>query len=332
MVNADFSRRAVGAGMLFLVMALVASFNLDQRLARQRGQIVDVEMFVAEQGGFAPASVRVRAGEPVHFRLHGGDVAHAVAFGPGVGVESGVIAPGERRTVTLTFAQPGVYTYYCNLWCSKEHWRMRGVIEVVDDAGQIPPAAPDPVIAALAAEGVDLDAAHGADHAQPAPQEALSPLVDAAALATLAVPEPLRSPEWRRTHALADAIAALAVANPGRAASEVAAAAAALWLENRADGATAAIGDLYAKNCAACHGARGAGDGPAANDAATTPAAFTVATLAERRSDVLYAKIRRGGMGTGMPNFGTLFTPEESWSLVDYLWVLALDEGMSSER
>jgi len=40
------------------------------------------------------------------------------------------------------------------------------------------------------------------------------------------------------------------------------------------------------------------------------------------RSDVLYAKIRRGGMGTDMPNFGTLFTPEETWALVDYLWTL----------
>ena len=54
------------------------------------------------------------------------------------------------------------------------------------------------------------------------------------------------------------------------------------------------------------------------------PAAFKATTLFERRSDVLYAKIRRGGMGTGMPNFGTLFTPEESWALVDYLWLLAL--------
>lgn len=45
------------------------------------------------------------------------------------------------------------------------------------------------------------------------------------------------------------------------------------------------------------------------------------------RSDVLYAKIRRGGMGTDMPNFGTLFTPEETWALVDYLWQLALEDN-----
>ena len=25
-------------------------------------------------------------------------------------------------------------------------------------------------------------------------------------------------------------------------------------------------------------------------------------------------------MGTGMPSFGPIFTPEETWALVDYLW------------
>jgi mono/diheme cytochrome c family protein len=61
--------------------------------------------------------------------------------------------------------------------------------------------------------------------------------------------------------------------------------------------------------------------------ATTAPAAFTAANFADRRSDVLYAKIRRGGMGTGMPNFGTLFTPAETWALVDYIWLLAFGDA-----
>ncbi len=46
-----------------------------------------------------------------------------------------------------------------------------------------------------------------------------------------------------------------------------------------------------------------------------------------RRDDVLYAKIRRGGMGTDMPNFGTVFTPEETWALVDYLRSLSTESA-----
>jgi len=45
--------------------------------------------------------------------------------------------------------------------------------------------------------------------------------------------------------------------------------------------------------------------------------------MTTRRSDVLYAKIRRGGMGTNMPNFSKLFTPDEKWALVNYLWRFA---------
>ena len=41
--------------------------------------------------------------------------------------------------------------------------------------------------------------------------------------------------------------------------------------------------------------------------------------MTTRRGDVLYAKIGRGGMGTDMPNFGTLFTLNETWALVEYL-------------
>jgi mono/diheme cytochrome c family protein len=31
-------------------------------------------------------------------------------------------------------------------------------------------------------------------------------------------------------------------------------------------------------------------------------------------------------MGTEMPNFGTVFTREETWALVNYLWTLPFEE------
>jgi mono/diheme cytochrome c family protein len=36
------------------------------------------------------------------------------------------------------------------------------------------------------------------------------------------------------------------------------------------------------------------------------------------------AKIRRGGMGTGMPYWGSIFTEEELTALVDYVWTFSL--------
>ena len=60
------------------------------------------------------------------------------------------------------------------------------------------------------------------------------------------------------------------------------------------------------------------------------PVAFTEPGLMlGGTSDIYYAKLRRGGMGTGMPGFGPIFTPDETWMLVDYLWtfVFRLDEN-----
>jgi mono/diheme cytochrome c family protein len=34
----------------------------------------------------------------------------------------------------------------------------------------------------------------------------------------------------------------------------------------------------------------------------------------------LQGKIIRGGMGTGMPSWGAIFTTDQTWSLVAYLW------------
>jgi mono/diheme cytochrome c family protein len=85
---------------------------------------------------------------------------------------------------------------------------------------------------------------------------------------------------------------------------------------------------LYDKNCAACHGATGGGDGPGGRYLEKRPVDFTRAQgMAGGSSDIYYAKIRRGGMGTGMPYWGPVFSEEETWSIVDYLWTFLFDDA-----
>ena len=77
---------------------------------------------------------------------------------------------------------------------------------------------------------------------------------------------------------------------------------------------------LYQQNCAACHGAQGEGDGFAAAASIGAEPDFTdLRSTAGASSALLYAKIARGGMGTGMPNWGTLLTEDELWALVAYV-------------
>jgi mono/diheme cytochrome c family protein len=95
--------------------------------------------------------------------------------------------------------------------------------------------------------------------------------------------------------------------------------------------------ELYARDCAACHGETGKGDGVAGKDLpgmakmdATMPAGpadFTDPGQMLSASDaLLQGKLLRGGMGTGMPEFGSLYTDEELWAMVAYLRQFLFDE------
>ena len=84
--------------------------------------------------------------------------------------------------------------------------------------------------------------------------------------------------------------------------------------------------NLYEKNCRVCHGKEGDGDGfensiqysyDQNGEADTPPALNDYKSMLGVSNAILYAKIRRGGMGTGMPGFGPIFTPEETWNLIE---------------
>ncbi len=41
---------------------------------------------------------------------------------------------------------------------------------------------------------------------------------------------------------------------------------------------------------------------------------------------LLQGKILRGGMGTGMPSWGPIFTEDQTWKIVSYLYTLQFQE------
>jgi hypothetical protein len=102
---------------------------------------------------------------------------------------------------------------------------------------------------------------------------------------------------------------------------------------------------LYERNCAACHGERGAGNGVFADDLAQagdaalqtmngsmdmamqTPVDFTdPKRMLGASPALLQGKILRGGMGTGMPMWGSIFTEEQIWDLVAYLYSFQFEQ------
>jgi plastocyanin/mono/diheme cytochrome c family protein len=298
------------------------------RPALAPNRVIDIIAAVPESGGFQPGAITISAGETVTLRFSSADVTHGIAIGPGLGLDLGHVDPGHVKEVTLTFDQPGTYTFYCNAWCSPDHWRMRGVVEVKnpDAPDAIPTPQHDPVIDALVAEGVDIDADHSGESAHQFMLERSPSARRGGTLATkVVVPRELMDLGWRRSHTPAQGLDLLLAANPWAIRSDAIDVIAYLWIAGRQSGATTR---LYDKNCTACHGQTGDGHGPASKLTVKPPVAIAdPAHMFLMRSDVLYAKIRRGGMGTDMPNFGTVFTPEETWALVDRLWSLTFDPG-----
>jgi mono/diheme cytochrome c family protein len=110
-----------------------------------------------------------------------------------------------------------------------------------------------------------------------------------------------------------------------------------VWQSNTTPQELAEGQQLYATNCAACHGEQGRGDGVFAaeldqadtnehsgiesGEMTTRPTDFTDAVHMLATSPAhLQGKMLRGGMGTGMPYWGPIFTEEQTWVLVAYLW------------
>jgi plastocyanin/mono/diheme cytochrome c family protein len=339
-----------GQGELFALIALILilvglpvtvlgyQFLLRPGLAKVR--TIDIVAAAPEAGGFHPDTLRTAAGETVRLRFSVPDVTHGIAIGPGLGLDLGHVDPGQVREIEVTLNRPGRYTFYCNSWCSPNHWRMRGTIEVYDP--QKPDAllaseASDPVLESLAARGVDIDTPH---EARVVPSERPSAARGAKIVERLGgeLPAALADPEWQRTHSPIEAWALLLEVELSE--SEAWDAVAYLWLADVGAERLQTAATLYAKNCAACHGEAGDGRGLAAQDIGQhsgmsmmrEPAAFAdPRTMLGGSSDIYYAKLRRGGMGTGMPSFGPIFTPDETWMLVDHLWTFVFHLGRPGE-
>jgi mono/diheme cytochrome c family protein/plastocyanin len=320
-----------------------------------RSGVVEIRGLMSESGGWTPADLTARVGEPLRLRLIAGDVMHGFAVGkqdwPAIDLK-----PGQPVETELVFDQPGKYTFYCTRWCGLNHWRMRGVIEVEGEAAGLPATPVAPLYLKL---GINLDAPHPAtnlpDHRPQGEMLAASDQTPA-----IQLPEKYRSPDYYQAHSPAQAWSALrteaslAALDDSRIWDLVAA----LWRGQTTAEALQEGARLYAANCAACHGEAGAGDGVmaealAAAGAPATQAAHSDSSAGAQHADktpaisghtpaapadftdpamilgaspaLLHGKIVRGGMGTGMPYWGPIFTDAQVWSLVAYLWTFQFD-------
>ncbi|HET6846273.1 MAG TPA: c-type cytochrome [Anaerolineales bacterium] len=326
-------RRPEWIARTLIVFLLVAAVAVPLVL-RLRSPLIHARM--AEAGGWSVDDLRAAVGVPLHLRLISDDVVHGFAVGK-LDAPAVDVMPGKITNLTVLFDQPGTYTFFCTRWCGLNHWRMRGTI-TVDGSPSSTRAADQPLYASL---GIDLDAPRNAP-ATPAHR----PVAELPAKQLASTLAAYSSMEYYRTHSPVATWQELRRDPDLHSLGDDALwdATAWIWRSNTTPQSVARGAQLFATNCAACHGPAGDGSGVFADDleqagASAMHSAMNGGTMfMQRPADLsnpvrmlaaspalLQGKILRGGMGTGMPSWGPIFTDEQIWDLVSYLYTFQFD-------
>jgi len=342
MVTRRMKTEWLARGLLTVLIAVAIATPLAARwiqVGSTNGATLELHARMPENGGWSLDVIHAVVGQPVHLRLTSDDVIHSFAVGqtnwPALDVK-----PGEVVETSLLFDKPGRYTFYCTRWCGPNHWRMRGIIEVQSPSGasgvaSLPTSEP-PLYQKL---GLDIDAA---PQLSPLAEQSLNelkglPSAERGAALHVELPAELRQHDWLRTHTPAEAFSFLRnnSAYNELLDTQLWDVVAFAWRNATADAAIARGAQLYTRDCVACHGETGRGDGPAGRDLPGLQAMMPGITMPDAKrgpadltdlgrmaglSDAqLQGKLLRGGMGTGMPEFGSLYTDDQQWAVIAFV-------------
>ena len=86
---------------------------------------------------------------------------------------------------------------------------------------------------------------------------------------------------------------------------------------------------LYEKKCVSCHGKKGKGDGPKAEELEKEVGDVTIAKFSEQSDGAIYWKTTEGKKP--MPSFKLELTDDQRWQLVNYLRELGKETPKKEE-
>jgi mono/diheme cytochrome c family protein len=295
--------------------------------------------YLPMNGGWVSAEpLRVESGQLVRLHLKAVEGAHARHIAH-TDITSGILAPGSPQLLEFTAPSPGRYVIACTLWCGQDHWRMRTVLDVVDPAD---PHAPiqyvqDEPRYTLPMDQLRIDDPHPADVWPERPALAADGEAVWQVLAADADPAtildgagwPLLSPsDFYQSLARGDLLPDADTID----ADDRWALLAFLWEMKIGEDALARGDAIYAQECASCHGEDGSGDGfESAQSPAIEPDLRLAPSAAGASPAQYYAKIARGGMGTGMPNWGTFLSESDLWAVAGYLYKFLFEDPVVEE-
>lgn len=370
-------RERIALGLVLLVVLGLPLGALGFQQTHMFGSARVIELTArlptAEQGGWTPETITVQQGERIRLRISSADVIHGFSI-PKLDVHVDWIEPGKVAEIEFTADRPGRYAFQCTVWCQLGHWRMRGVIEVIDPDDPVASARDvNPPQTNWVASGVDIDADHSGRFVPEHPADAVNgqrlwaelsprPLTELLASLDLRLLSPSdlyaylsQDGEEVAAHEAAAQHGHSAVGMPAAALPDLPEAVllaalspaerwdivAALYFAATSPRLLASSQRLYQRDCIGCHGLDGRGDGPGAAEIAALnagqssdhgmamgnpPTDFSDLAAQAGAPDMrYYGKLVRGGMGTSMPYFGTLYSEDELWAIIAYLRSFAFE-------
>lgn len=108
-----------------------AVWTLEEGAVSREGDVLNVKM-VAIRSRFSPDNIEAKVGDTVVFHITNVEQIPGLSHGFALAEHNlnGSIDPGETKTYTVKLDRPGVFPFYCTVFCSALHQEMQGYLAV----------------------------------------------------------------------------------------------------------------------------------------------------------------------------------------------------------
>jgi len=148
--NRELFWEVVALVVLIIAMGPITLPYMNDLLFPKKPNEIVIHLYTYEAGGFQStafvkdnrttpgtlATLVLKKGQPVRLILIAMDAVHSFTLARLLGgIKSGPISPGTTKVIEFTPDKVGTYVFYCGIYCSPGHPKLRYTLIVEEDHG-----------------------------------------------------------------------------------------------------------------------------------------------------------------------------------------------------